>query len=303
MTGRWPGGGKERGDLQFETSGEDRRDEAAGRPRPSFPGAPGGGHRVRPSRRPLPTGRAVLGAFLMTAAAVAVFGAWSAASRTTGRTWVVAARSLPAGTRLTTGDLRTETFPLPGGATAQDAFSQAGVLVGRTLAAPLAPGELLQTTELVRRGGNPTFRPVTVTVSPADSQDLALGRLVDVLVTEGTGSSASTAVVVRGAVVLSVSTGSTNALSGSDQVPVTVGVRSFAEVAALVEAQQAGTLSAVIGEPADGQGLGPGRLLPAHGGSGGGGSGSAGGSGGGGTGVGGSGVGGSGGGGSASGSP
>lgn len=217
---------------------------------------------MRRGRSPLPTGRAVIGALLLAAAAVAVFSAWLATSRTAGGQWVVATRYLPAGTRLGVGDLRTETIQLPRGATSEDAFSHPGDLVGRTLAAPLAQGELVQVTGLVRAGGNPTLRPVTVTVDPADLSTLMPGQLVDVLVTEGTGSSASTTVVVRGAVVMSVSSSSTSALSSSNQVPVTLGVRTFGEVAALVEAQQAGTLNVVVGEPSDGHGLGPGRLLP-----------------------------------------
>jgi hypothetical protein len=213
--------------------------------------------------RGLPPGRAVVGGFLVAVAAVLVFSATLAASSSGGRAWVVAGQALRAGTVLGPGDLTTATMRLPG-ATGAQAFRQATDLDGQTLAVAVAPGELLQRSMLAAAtGGRTNLRPVSVSVDPVSLASLAAGDSVDVLATAGTGASAAPSsgsavtVVVRGAVLLDLSRGSSSVLAPSDTAEVTLGVATLGEVEALVGAEHGGTLTLVAAERSDGVGPGP----------------------------------------------
>jgi len=209
-------------------------------------------------RRPLPNGRAVVGTFLIAAAATIVLAAWLSATGNHGRHWVVVGRSLTAGARLGPSDLRTETMTLPND-TAASSFASPGALVGRTLAAPLSAGEVVQQSMLVPVGRQPALRPVTVSVSPADASDLSAGTLVDLLETSGNGPSARTSVVLRGARVIGVAKPGSSFIDSSTATLVTLGVDSLAEIEAVVHAEHTAAVSVVTGEPSDGTGLGAGR--------------------------------------------
>jgi Flp pilus assembly protein CpaB len=210
---------------------------------------------VRPRSR-LPNGRTLAGGFLVAAAAVIVFGAWLQAGGNHGRSWVVARRPLAAGWTLQPGDLTTSTMRLPA-STGARAFGNPASLVGRTLAAPVAAGELVQSGDVVPTGVVPAVRPVTVTVDAPDATTLSTGELVDVLVTNGTSPSAATEAVVYGARVLDVSRPGSSLEAASSGPVVTLGVQSFPEVQAVVHASRTGTVSVVAGEAGDGSGLGP----------------------------------------------
>lgn len=198
----------------------------------------------------------MVGAFLIAAAATIVLTAWLAATGNHGRRWVVVDRYLAAGTRIVAADLRTETMSLPAG-TAERAYAAPAALVGRTLSAPLAAGELVQQSMLVPSGRTPALRPVTVSVDPADAADLSAGGLVDLLETSGNGPRAATSVVLRGARVIAVTTPGSSLVASSSGTQVTLGVASLAEVEAVIHAEHTATVSVVTGEPSDGTGLGP----------------------------------------------
>ncbi|MGH9076408.1 MAG: SAF domain-containing protein, partial [Acidimicrobiales bacterium] len=161
-----------------------------------------GGRPLR-ARRPVPSGRSVLGALLVAAAAVLVFTAWLGTTSPAGRPWVVAARPLAQGTRLAAGDLSVSSMQLAP-ATAAGGFARPGALSGRVLDAPLAPGNLVTRADLVPAGGQAALRPVALGVDPSEAAPLSVGGLVDVLVTTGSGPSAQTAVVTRGARLISL---------------------------------------------------------------------------------------------------
>ncbi|MBO0692273.1 MAG: hypothetical protein J2P58_05200 [Acidimicrobiaceae bacterium] len=207
-------------------------------------------------RRGLPNGRAVVGAFLMAAAATIVLTAWLAATGSHGRRWVVADRYVAAGARIGQADLRTETMTLPRD-TASTAFASPAALVGRTLSAPLAAGEVVQQSMLVPLRRQPALRPVTLSVTPADAADLSPGTLVDVLETSGNGPNAHTVVVLRGARVITVAKPGSSLIASAGGTEVTLGVASLAEVEAVIHAEHTATVSVVTGEPSDGTGLGP----------------------------------------------
>jgi Flp pilus assembly protein CpaB len=207
-------------------------------------------------RRTLPNGRAVVGGFAVAAAAVLVFAAFLTTQSRTGRAWVVAEASLPAGTTITAPDLTTKTFDLGTSAAAADAFASPAEAIGHTLAVAVAPGELVLRSELDAPGTTPSLRPVPVTIAPNDLVDLTPGDLVDVLETTGSNSSGRTTIVLRGARVIDTSQPSGGLVdSGGDDV-VTIGVHSLAEVVTVIGAEHDGTVDLVVGEPADGTGQG-----------------------------------------------
>jgi len=145
---------------------------------------------------------------------------------------------------------------LPGQSTARNAFSDPNRLVGRVLATALGTGDLVQSSALVPTGQQPALRPVPVPVAASDLAPLGPGEMTDVLVTVGNDASATTSLVVRGASVLSLSRSSSELVGSSSGGIVTLGVPTLAEVEAIVHAEHTGTLTVVVGEPSDGQGLG-----------------------------------------------
>lgn len=198
----------------------------------------------------------MLGGFLVAVAAVVVFAA--ALSGTGGkRHWVVAARDLPAGTTIGPGDLSTQSVGLSSG-TRPHAFGQTAALIGRTLAVPVAPGELVEDSMLIPANQAPSTRPVSIAVDPTGLDGLEPGQPVDVLETTGSGGSTTVAIVARGATLLSVAHSTSSLLAGPSTGEVTLGVSDLAEVEALVQAAHAGTITLVAAARSDGVGAGAG---------------------------------------------
>ena len=146
----------------------------------------GTGRRVR-RRRSLPGGRAVAGAFLITAAAVGVFAAYLNATAVPATEWVVATRDLPRGTVLEPEMLDTVAIDVP--ATQQDAMVRAGdrdTVVGRVTLGPVRGGDLLQWTTVLAvepPTGASTFTFALPSSRVAHRGDLAAGDTIDVVAT------------------------------------------------------------------------------------------------------------------------
>jgi Flp pilus assembly protein CpaB len=208
-------------------------------------------------RRALPTGRALAGGFLVAVAAVIVFAALLTSTGNHNQSYAVANQPIPAGSTIGPADLSTARMSLPGPAGGR-AFRDVGSLVGRTAAAAIGPGELIEASMLVPVGSQPATRPVSVGVEPSSLAGLASGSSVDVLETAGTGTAAAVSVVMRGAVLVAVSNPASSALATSSTLTVTLGVQTLSEVEAIVQAAQSGTVSLVTAEPSDGVGAGPG---------------------------------------------
>ncbi|HEX4864974.1 MAG TPA: SAF domain-containing protein [Acidimicrobiales bacterium] len=221
------------------------------------PGSTRSSRRLVGRRRALPSGRPLFGGFLVAGAALIVFAAVLAgAGGGSTRHFVVASRSLQAGSVLEPGDLSTTSMRLPSGAAAS-AFGDPDRVVGRTLAVSISQGELVETSMLTANLA-PDVRPVTIPVDPAGLASLIAGQPVDVLEASGTSGSASISVIVRGATLLSVSRGGSGFLSNPSSGVATIGVASLDEVEAVVGASRSGTLTLVAAEPSDGVGPGPG---------------------------------------------
>jgi Flp pilus assembly protein CpaB len=210
-------------------------------------------------RRQLPSGRAVLGGFLVASAAVIVFAATAARGGNGSSAVLVAARGLPAGSVISAGDLRSARVSVPAGSRA-GLFEAGSAPLGRVLAVTLQPGEILERSMLVATGAIPQQRPVTIAVEPSSLVGIDPGQLVDVLVATGTGVGSHVSVVLRGAVLISDEDGTgSSTLSDQTGAVATLGVQTLAEVESVVQASEAGTVTLVAAERSDGTGPGPGQ--------------------------------------------
>lgn len=177
-------------------------------------GAPSGrgGDRARTIRphRALPSSRAVVGALLITLAAV---GAFAVSHRGTGAPttrYVVMITSIAPGARITANDIETRAMDLDSEVAAQS-FGAVERVIGAVALAPMNAGQLVQVADLalatkvdgrVLVGHELTF-PVERDRVP---QNLRRGETVAVLATYGTGSEARTTTTAQQAVVLSFDT-------------------------------------------------------------------------------------------------
>jgi len=194
--------------------------------------------------RALPGSRAVLGGLLVAVAALGTFAAARGAGATATRSFVVAARDVPAGSVLSPADLTSVAMHLPD-ASAARAFTDAGPLVGRVTVAPLAKGELVQTSAVV--GGDAADERVqlSVPVDRARALDglLQVGEKVDVLATYGEGADGRTLVVARDAEVRRVDNGSRGSITASDNSVIVLAVADGDEALAVTHASQTGKVT------------------------------------------------------------
>jgi Flp pilus assembly protein CpaB len=211
-------------------------------------------------RKALPNGRAILGGFLVAAAASIVFVSTLAGHRHGSSAYAVATTQLAAGAVIAPGDTATADIQLPG-SSAASAFSDPASLVGRTLVANATPGELVQNSMLAPEGTTPGLRPVSVSVDPDSVEGLEPGDSVDVLMVPSssseTGSTSATVdVVARGASLIAIGSSGGSSIGSSETTLVTLGVGNLSEVEALVGASHSGVVAFVKAEPSDGTGAG-----------------------------------------------
>jgi Flp pilus assembly protein CpaB len=219
----------------------------------------------------------VLGALIIAVAVVVVFAFATGSAEAPGRPYVVAARPLPAGSIIGPGDTTTQRIDLPAGP-ARGAFGQSAVVIGRTLAVAVSPGELIESSMLAPAGSGPTLRPVSVPVETTSLGDLSPGATVDVLsvapsLTAGAATAgaatagpataggapapATVAIVLRGATLLSVERAGSGLISqAATTTEVTLGVPDLAEAEAVIQAAQGGGVVLIQAEPSDGVGPG-----------------------------------------------
>lgn len=207
--------------------------------------APAETERVVRRRRTLPGGRAVVGAFLVTVAAVGIFAAYTDATAGPVTRYVVAARDVPLGARLTYDDLALVALDLPAEQRSR-AFDDPAILDGATLIGPLSRGDIVQSSLVI------AIEPDVEQVSFAIGTDRAVGgRLspgerIDLLATYGSGEGAYTEAVVRDALVVKVDEDPATGLgSGVGTDIITVAVPDAAASLRIAHAINAGEMTLV----------------------------------------------------------
>lgn len=227
--------------------------------------------RIRPVRG-LPGGRAVVGALLVAAAAVATFASYLGATAVADTAYVVAIEPIEPGTRLDTREEATAVL----GSVATDLAepvrgraipaSELDAVIGSTVLAPLERGDLLTRTHLIDEAraapAHTLSFPIARTAAVAGA--LRAGERIDVLATYGSGERAYTAYVVRGVPLLRVSGSDGAALGGGGQVTgsqltLTVAVTALEDVQRLGHAinTAAPLVTRSTAEPGGGEAPGP----------------------------------------------
>lgn len=202
--------------------------------------------------RQFPGSRALVGALLVTVAAVGIFAAYAGADAQPDGRFVVARHDLPPGATLTADDVSVEVGDLAPELVGHT-YSSSEELDGAVSLAPIRAGELVQRSAVVDAATDPSAgrsaEPAhefsfAIERERAVNGDLRPGERVDVLATYGTGETASTVVVTAGALVIEVTEGTT-AIGSSGTVVLTIAVGQPADVLALAHATDAASVTVV----------------------------------------------------------
>lgn len=209
------------------------------------------GARTLRRHRALPGGRAVVGGFLVTLAAVGIFAGYTNATADTRVRYLVARHDLALGHRITGDDLTTLPMDLPAVLRSRS-YRAPSQVVGSIVIGPVGEGELVQSSDVLAGQDGAADRQLSFPIDSARAVDgqLRKGEFVDVLATYGTGSDSYTVVVVPGARVAD-RTEPRGTLSDRGDEVVTLAVPRAADALALAHAVSAGAVTLVrAGGPA-----------------------------------------------------
>ncbi len=209
-------------------------------PRAAERGEPAEDRRIRPARN-LPGGRAVVGALLVAAAAVATFAAYLEATAAPTVAYVVARGPVEVGTRLASMDAVGERF----GTVALDLTGvvaerlirsdELSTLIGQAVVSPLQAGDLLTRTQLLDDGGLEDGHSLSFALPrhAALAGELRPGERIDVLATYGSGVEAYTTYIVRDVPLARVASPDGGSLGSSSDLTLTIVVPGATEVQAV----------------------------------------------------------------------
>ena len=163
-------------------------------------------------RRSLPSGRAVVGALLVTVAAVGSFVAATAGGSTPDTSYLIAARPIDAGELLSVADFDIVPIDLPDMVAAMT-VSSARNIDGATLLRDLRSGELVSTSDVLAasQAGDDVLIAMHELTFPVQrnraSQSLVPGDRVTILATMPSDDGSTTFVAVEDAIVVGWATG------------------------------------------------------------------------------------------------
>jgi len=197
----------------------------------------GPGRRIR-RQRGLPGGRAVVGALLVAAAAVAVFAAYLNATSEPATRYLVADGAIAPGTMIEDGQRARELFSaapielLPPVDQRVLPVDELDSLVGQVVIVGMERGDLLQRSAVLEAGGVGDAQVMSFAVPRADAVagGLVPGERIDVLATYTLDGETFTAFIVRGVPLVGSEAGTA---SGGGSVTLTVAVSSLEDVQAL----------------------------------------------------------------------
>jgi Flp pilus assembly protein CpaB len=210
-------------------------------------------------RRALPSGRAVVGGFLVAAAVVGVVAVSTGTGGTPSDSYVVVRVDVDAGAVLRPGDLELVPLDLPDAQRAVS-YTDLAVLDGATALAPLAAGQLVQSSDVAKPPGGPGLATVSLPVEPARALEgqLRRGDRVDVIATSTEGGGPRTRTVTAGALVVDVVERGGGGLGGPTELSVELAVPP-ADLEAVAEAGAVATvtLARTTGVAVEGAGPAP----------------------------------------------
>ena len=193
-------------------------------------------------RRTLPSGRAVVGGFLIMVAMVGTVAAYARSTAPPTTRYVVATRDLAPGEVVAPDALELVAIALPD-QQRRRAFDIAEPLHGLTVVEPVLAGELLQ-EGAVTATASAGARTVSFALprSRAVAAALIAGERIDVLATFGSSTESCTHLVAADVPVTAIS-GDTSPVAGGDEVTLTIAVDDAATELAVAHASAAGTVT------------------------------------------------------------
>ncbi len=201
--------------------------------------------------RSLPTGRAMLGALLVTLSGVGLYLASIKATASPQIAVVVAATDIAPDHQITSDDLSVIRIRVDDRVRLQT-FVDPKELIGTKTLGPIGKGELIQSGAIVAVTKGSTGRELSfaIPLSRAVAGRLRAGERVDVVATTGSGSSAVTNVVVTSGLIVDISDPAL--ATATDDIVVVLSIRDRVEQVALVEAINEAKIVLVRAEPTEG---------------------------------------------------
>lgn len=200
----------------------------------------------------LPSSRAVVGALLVTGAAMSVLLAHHRTGSVPDTRWIVLSHDVVAGHTITVEDLGSVAIDLPDGVVAVDA-DDADAVLGRVAARNLAELELLGPSDLLdrQRFASPSEVEVMVELSPtaALAGTVRAGDIVSVLSTDPAG--AGTTTVLSGARVTGTDAVE-DGIGSTGGTPIRLSVADAAAAEALIDASVRTELTLALPNPVGG---------------------------------------------------
>lgn len=196
-------------------------------------------------RRNLPSGRAVVGALLLTLSGLGLYAANQAATAPPRSTWIVARHRIPSGHRITATDLGQAPMQLIG-ETEAVSFSDPADVIGHLALSELGPNELVQHSDIARHlQATGSGRRLTLELTRAQALDgqLATGDRVDIIATSA--EPGSTRLIVNGALVAGVNAGSTDSVGSSASMRVALVVADDEAAQLIIDASEHGKVTLI----------------------------------------------------------
>jgi len=197
-------------------------------------------------RRNLPSGRAVVGALLVTLSGLGLYAANQAATASPHSTWIVARHRIPTGHRITAADLGLARMQLID-ETEAVSFSDPADVIGRRALSELEPNELVQHSDIARRmQPSGSARRLTLELTRAQALDgqLATGDRVDIVATGA--EPGSTRLIVSGALVAGVNVGSADSVGSSAAVRVALVVADEDAAQLMIDSSEHGKVTLIV---------------------------------------------------------
>lgn len=192
-----------------------------------------------------PNTRTMIGALLVSVAALVTYLAVEGSGSSNRRTVVVASRAIAPGERLDASALVTES--IDDGPLSSHAFADPTPLVGAVTLAPIAEGELVQRSAVQSAVTSTPAREFSFPVDRdrALNGDLRPGERVDVLATYGSGNDSTTVVLSRDARVVRIADARSGAIGSSARLILTLALSSADQLLDTAHAAQTAAITVV----------------------------------------------------------